>query len=446
MYASFEDKLRVFDRIGYDPHEGQIPVHKCNERNRLVAGGERAGKSLCGAAELASDILFAPPGALYWLVAQTYELTRPEFTYVVEWLKRFHEAYIQTISWPRQGPCTLITKTGVTLETKTAEDPVKLAAKAPDGILMCEAAQMTEETYLRLVGRVAEKRGWLLLIGTFEGSFGWYVDLWKRWQGDNFEGGVSFSIPSWANTKIYPGGREDPEIIKLEKMYTHAMFMERCGAVPCPPATVVFPEFDYATHVSFDVKFNEKEDVVLAIDPGYRGDAGGSYYACLAMQFYGNDVEVIDELYLQKMVHEEVIYACKLKPWWKKVDKIVICHFGGRQHAQAGKAPIEVWSALTSIPVVSRPVMIKDGIYVLHTFLKNPADGRPRVKFNPACKGIFKEFGLYQYPKDKEGKPVSDKPIDRYCDSIKALIYALVDHYGIIKRKRRARWRSPFNF
>jgi hypothetical protein len=447
VYASIKKRFQAFEQIGYDPHDGQRKVHEGNERIKLVAGGERVGKSVSVAAEETAEVLFSPPGSLYWLVAATYELARAEFGYIADGLRVFNPGYIKKLSFPNQGPCSILTVANVEILTKSADDPIRLAMTAPDGILMCEAAQMSEETFLRLRGRIAEKRGHMLLSGTFERGKDWYKDYYLKWQGDNFDNARSYSIPTWANTKIYPGGREDPEIKSLEEMYPAEVFLERFGAVPCPPATLVFPEFEVQKHVDSGCTLDSTLPVHLAIDPGYRGGVDGSYYAVLACQFHGNDVSVIDELYLSKQVHEEVIALTSQTHWWKQAKQIAIDHWGGRQHAMGGKAPAEVWGALTKIPIVSYPLKsVNDAVYLLKTFLKNTSDGRARIKISPRCEGLIREFGRYKYPEDREGRALGEKPIDRYCDSIKALMYLLLCNYGVVKRKKKAIWRSPFSF
>ncbi len=71
---------------------------------------------------------------------------------------------------------------GTRIETKSAKDPRTLAMRAPDGIIGCEASQLDMESFHRLRGRCAPKRGWLFLAGTFEGSLGWYPQLFQTWQ------------------------------------------------------------------------------------------------------------------------------------------------------------------------------------------------------------------------------------------------------------------------
>lgn len=236
-----------------------------------AAGGERAGKSRSAAMELVWRLRL---GGLFWIVGPDYEQCRPEFSYVLDLLTAVGD--VRRVSFPVEGSCRLVTRTGAEVVTKSAINPVKLAGEAPDGILLCEAAQCSPEVYLRLRGRVAEKRGWLWLSGTFEGSRGWYAEKFNDWQMDNLEGGRSFSLPSWSNTALYPGGQGDPEMLALQAIFPEDLFVERFGGKPCPPASLVFREFDLAAHVR-PCRYEPAQRVEIAIDPGYAGA-----YAALA--------------------------------------------------------------------------------------------------------------------------------------------------------------------
>ncbi len=87
--------------------------------------------------------------------------------------------------------------------------------RAPNGIVEREASQLDLETFYRLRGRCAPKGGWLFLGGTFESSLGWYPQTFSTWESGVGEE-QSFSLPSYSNFHLYPGGRDDPEIRRLE--------------------------------------------------------------------------------------------------------------------------------------------------------------------------------------------------------------------------------------
>ena len=190
---------------------------------------------------------------------------------------------------------------GTRIETKSAKDPRTLAMRAPNGIIGCEASQLDLETFHRLRGRCAPKRGWLFLGGTFEGSLGWYPQLFQSWQhGLNDE--QSFSLPSYSNEHLYPGGKSDPEILRLKAVASDEFFMERIEGIPTPPQGLVFGEFRADLHISDEAEWSVGDPVQLWIDPGY---AGG--YAVEVVQEINGQMCVIDEIYEQSLITSEII-------------------------------------------------------------------------------------------------------------------------------------------
>lgn len=397
-------------------------------------------------------------GELYWLVGPDYKLTRPEFKYLREFFQKI--GAVESLSEPTSAfqPCSMILKGGIEIETITAKDAQKLAGRAPDGILGCEAAQLDYETYLKMLGRLSEKNGWLWLSGTFESDsyLSWYAEQFEKWHVDNEENGESFSIPTWSNLAIYPGGINDPKIRELKaKSPNEEWFLERYAGIPCPPPTAVFKEFRYPLHVSSLAKFqpyvlgadgqptkNQKtrlpvaKEVEVAIDPGFNGA-----YAVLAVQTDGHMVHVIDEVYRQYTKAEDIIEECKTRPWWPNVRRGVI-DIAGTQH-QGLASHQEVWAYRAGIQLESVRVDIVPGIARLRTFLSpglDPDTNEPRppsILYNPSCKNTIREFGLYRYREVEEGKVTSEKPIDSFNHASKAMSYWLVARYGFVDAKVR---------
>ena len=414
----------LWARAGYDPSPAQRAAHNCPARIRLIAGGERAGKSRSAAMELFGRLL---EGRLFWLVGPEYDLCRPEFEYLLEACRRIDD--VASVRFPGSSRCELTTRTGARIVTRSAREPERLAGEAPDGILGCEAAQLPPSVFPRLRGRIAERRGWLWLSGTFEGSRGWYADRFRAWQPAAREDARSFSIPSWENRALYPGGRDDPEIAELEDLFPPDLFMERFGGVPCPPSTLVFPDFDPRVHVGVKGR-GSGAPVELAVDPGYAGA-----YAVLAIELRGSEVAVIDEVYLRRTVAGDVIAACRERPWWPRVRGGVI-DVAGRQH-HAAPSQIEVWGSLAGVRLRSHSVPLRSGIDRLRTFLRDPASGDARLIVAPECTNLVEEFGLYRYHEASDLEPISEIPIDRDNHAIKALTYWLYDRFGAIERPPR---------
>jgi len=421
----------IFSKLDFLPTTLQSDILNCRKRFVLVAGGEQAGKSMVASKYLISRFLETEEPGLYWLVAADYERTRAEFDYLVQ---DFATLGILAEVTKRVDPGRIILADGTKIETKSAKDPRTLAMRAPDGILGCEASQLDLDSFYRLRGRVAPKRGWLFLSGTFEGSLGWYPQLFSSWQVPS-EDEKSFSLPAFSNTYLYPEGAQDPEILRLKAMASDDFFMERIEGIPSPPAGLVFGEFRADIHVDEDAKWVPGEDVYLWMDPGYAGA-----YAVLAVQEINGQICAFDEVYEQGLTTDAIIDIVTNKPWWKDVHSGTI-DIAGYQH-QAMSAPAELWMDRTGIYLDAQKIRINEGTERLKGFLKpDPITNAPKMVFSPTCKGALSEFGAvpspfdgqtraYRWKTDREGNIVGDTPDDKNNHAIKAAIYGIVSRFG----------------
>lgn len=432
------EECRVWWKLAdHEPSEAQWPIHESPARVKMFSGGERAGKS-CTAGMFVLPRL--PDTRLIWIVARDYNLARPEFEYIYNALAP--HGFVKSVSMPsgQSARWWMRLATDTEVFTVTAADEVKLAARAPDGIIMAEAAQQSYDIYLRLRRRLAERRGWLLMEGTFESSEDWYADLWETWRNGGPEGEQSFSLPSWSNLAVFPGGYDDPEIQLQLRVLGEALFQERFGGIPSTPSTVVFPEFSYARHVGL-AAFDPEKPVEVCVDPGYNGA-----YAVLAVQYYGGVVRVIDEIYVQRQGVREVIKEARDRPWARQVRPWAagVIDIAGTQH-QGMQSHAELWALPrrkggAGWTLQSQFVPVEDGIERLRSFLIDPSTGEPRLLYNSEdTKSSQLEYKRYKYPTAKDGRPQREKPVDRDNHAIKALTYWLATRFGLTPaRKRRS--------
>ena len=434
----------LFDKVGFSPTPEQQVILNSRSRFNLVAGGEQAGKSYIASKYLLSRLWETEGAGLFWLVAADYERTRAEFEYLVQ---DFGKEGLDCLAGAskRVDPGYIELTDGTRIETKSAKDPRTLAMRAPDGILGCEASQLDLETFFRLRSRCAPKRGWMFLSGTFESSLGWYPQMYSSWVAHAEPDARAYSLPSYTNTHLYPGGINDPEIVKLREASSDDFYMERIEGKPSPPRGLVFPEFRPDMHIS-EVTYERGEAVHLWIDPGYA-----SGYAVEVVQIRGDQICVIDEIYEQGLVTEDIINVCQSREWWQDV-RFGVIDIAGTQH-QAMAAPTEVWLKETGLFFSSQKIRINEGTERLKGWLKvNPTNHSPRIVFSPGCQGILSEFGMapnpfdgqtkaYRWKTDREGNIVGDIPEDKYNHGIKALIYGLIDRfgYGYVQDRERIR-------
>jgi len=428
----------LFEQIGWEPTERQGLILRSRKRQVLVSGGEQSGKSVCAAKYLLTRIPEKLGKTLYWLVAADYERTRAEYEYLVEDLGKVGLLVKAT---KRVDPGVIeFGPDGSRIETKSASDPRTLAMRAPEGIVICEASQVDLTTYMKCLARTAPKRGWLFMSGTMEGSLGWFPGMVAAWRG-GLGDKQSFILPSTSNKHVYPGGEQDPEILRLKAESSDEFFMERIMGVPVPPRGLVFPEFRADLHAQ-EVEYDYNQGVLLWIDPGYDGA-----YAVEVVQIVDGQVRIVDEVYERGLVTDDIITICEGKRWWKKVAGGAV-DIAGYQH-QAMPAVAEVWLERTGLRLNAEKVRIEEGTERLKSMLKwNPLLNQPRFVVNPKCAGLLSEFGVvpnpfdgqshaYKWRTDRDGNIVGDTPDDKWNHAIKACIYGLVAELGYVTVQKR---------
>ena len=434
------------------PEQDEILAHPA--RVQLVAGGERAGKSFLGALKVINHLDEYRRGDVVWLVARDYERTRAEWNYLLNMLGQLG---LVVRSSKRIDPGVMVVSCGSAaspqdtfeIKTKSANDYRTLAMEAPRGIVACEASQLDHDSYLRLRGRIAEKRGWLFMEGTFEMSLGWYPSQWEQWQSyPNATDSRSFSLPSWTNQRVYPGGRDDPEVLALELIHSENWFNERIAGVPAPPKGLVHPLFKTGIHVDPTLEYIPGEPVHLWVDPGYS-QITHSAYAVEAVQIINGQVRVFDEVYMRgndsgSITTEDVIDRARSNNWWKDVKHGVI---DVAAKAQSERRPLDVWMQYGGLYMATdqNRVDITSGIERYNTFLKQDAvTQEPHMIFAERCRGALSEMGgathpfddqvhVYSWKTDREGNVVGKVPRDAFNHAVKAITYGLVSNYGVTK-------------
>lgn len=434
---------------------GQQEVMDATERLLLLAGGVRAGKSNTLAMKAIEDTII--PNGLMWIVGPDYKQAEAEWEYLFQPINKL--GFITRSAAPFRGARMFETTWGFTVETKSSDDLKALASFAPNIILGVEMGQQPEGAFDKLVERALEHDAKVLMSGTFEGALSWYPQKWERWQHPNEENGRSFSLPSWSNTKLFPGGREDPKIKNLENALNDPeLFLERVAAVPYKPNGLVFRIFSGKEHVKA-IDFDPKLPIELAIDPGTRT------YAVLAVQWVTlpdsagrikhfktgqlipkTEVRVIDEVYMQEAIAQEVIEKVKAKPWFKHVKGGVI-DIAGRQRAQGAKSQVQVWAEETGISLRAHYVPVQESILTVRLRLRpDPVTGKPLLVFDHRlgdrisggrALGTVAEFGLYRWRDWSENQSEKVVPIDANNHAMKAVGYWLYDRFGPVQERRK---------
>src|ERR1041385_8711608 len=213
------DKYKYFNLIGYEPHEKQKLFHDSAARFRVPVCGRRFGKTQMGAKDV--EPLMMTPNKRIWIVGPTYDLGEKEFRVI--WFDMIikqglgREKLVKKSYSKKQGDLSIEFPWGTRLEVRSAERPENLVGEGLDYVIMSEAAKHSEETWERFIRpALTDKRGSATFSTTPEGQ-NWIYNLWKMGRDPHQPEYESWQFPSWENTIIYPGGKNDPEILLTKR-------------------------------------------------------------------------------------------------------------------------------------------------------------------------------------------------------------------------------------
>lgn len=436
---SRKQRTFLFDLVGYQPTPEQEAMHFSDLEDpsiieKWVSGGEQSGKSKSAAMELMGRV---PEGLVWWLVGMDYFNCRKEFEYC--WEVAHTSNLFVSGSLPAEGQCNMTMAGGISLKTISLKDLSKVGHESPNGVLVCEAAQVKQEAITRIRTRVTGAGGWIQCSGTLEGSLGWYARTLEEYKTFNQYGAKSFFIPSWTNPHWYPLGYDDPKIQAALAKLQPDVFNERFAGMPVKSSRIVIKWFDPEIHVGF-YEFDTDLPVEIAIDPGGSNKSGA--YSVLAIQEKDDIVYVIDEVYTLGLVTEDIIEHCQTKPWWHKVQAGIV-DIAAKQHNTAAPSKMpsdwDIWFQTTGLGLICSKIDQGAGIDRMGSYLKvDQVTRKPHLLVNYRCKGLicecasgnppdgFAEMGPWLRHKE------TGKPIDKDNHSVKALYYYLINRHGFV--------------
>ena len=468
---SYEVCKPFYDALGLEFEEynpAQFAVVSSKDRFPLVVGGERGGKSFATAAVFVPHIELLPQirparflnsdGTIkfnpkdkkpmvpdFVLFGPSYAEPRVEFSYIEDWLRDLDD--VQFVSKPQDGPWRLLTKQGVVLSTWSTDNPGTIRGIDLEAAAAVECGNMEWDAIERIQGRIGAKRGFCVYSGTMENAKRWYVNWSIEGERENKFRIKTYKIPSWSNTKEFPGGEMDDEIQRWKQFYgpdSYTWFTRVC-ATPVPPRDRVLGEFT-DRHIR-KVKIPRKPDgsydarIEICIDPGYLPSA----YAVLWVASWdtpeGRFWYVFDELYQQMTNNEQVIDWIKNHKFYKYLGPTdMTIDVSAKRHADGNEPAIEKYKKLTKL---KSPYFKYWHENALIERLRTTAH-QNMIAVHPNCEGFIAELGLgtevfqdmhpWKYHAAKDGTILNDKPIDEWNHSAKALGYLLLRHLNIVER------------
>jgi hypothetical protein len=245
------DRLAWWDLIGFQPTAAQLGPARSNARIRVYCAGRRTGKTLLWGHE-DSRVLASGPFTV-WIVAPAHELVERVWRVVAADLWRSKDPSRRRDFKPiskREAP-------GIRRVTfANGAELVGLSAKDPDKSLLGEGVHLlhvTEAARLRrvvyeefLLPTIMDTRGAAVLDSTPRGD-NWFRSSYEDGQAGRNDT-ESWRMPTWANTVKFPGGMNDPEILKARARMSRDAFRQEIEADFTTFAGRLVPEFVREKH------------------------------------------------------------------------------------------------------------------------------------------------------------------------------------------------------
>jgi hypothetical protein len=436
------DKLKWFEQVGYKPHREQLLYHRSRARFRCAVCGRRFGKSTMAGHDLEPKLF--QPKRTYWIIGPTYDLGEKEFRVIWDDLiikmqmgkdKRIKKAYNK-----KQGNMWIEFPWQTRLEVRSADHPENLVGEALDWVIMSEAAKHRVETWERFIRpALADKRGGADFPTTPEG-FNWLHAIWQLGMNPDFPDFESWKFPSWANSVVYPGGREDPEIKLLELTTMSEWFLQEIGADFASFVGKIFPEWDEMSMVR-QVPFDPALPNYMAFDWGYTNPL-----AAIEFQITPDDkIHVWREHYKSYQRLEDHCMELKMRenPPGYHLDLA----FGDAADPEAALTVSQYLVRCVAMPESKSDYTWREGIDLIRGFMKprppskygievvdeygTPAPDVPGMVVDFSCINTIKELNNYRSKEPVKGQNVPEWGQKMDDHAIDAFRYALVHIYKL---------------
>lgn len=430
--GKYISKSAVFRKVGYNPHQGQIEIHKSPARFKVTSAGRRFGKSQLGGFELLPEAYLAyslrttlideGKRREFWIVGPEYSDAEKEFRHLYNTLKKLDMPFDRpgTYNDPLGGNLHISLWEGAfQVHGKSAKHPETLVGEGLNGVILGEAAKLKERVWIKHIRpMLADYGGWAQMTSTPEGK-NWFHRMWQYGQDPLRPDWASWRRPSWANPFVYktPTTMEavavakkmiaeraplealmeikelDLEVLSLLQDMTEQAFDQEIGADFSEFVGRVFSEFDEEIHVR-DFSFNPAYETYACADYGFTNPF---VWLLLQVDHWGN-VYVLDEFYETQHTTEEAAHAIKargLAP--SSTIRFYGDPAGPSDHRTLANILRIKFGGNTGGEIKDRVTAIKRALKLYP--MEAPYDQRkPALIFNRKCVNCIREFSAYRYP------------------------------------------------
>lgn len=358
-----------------------------------------------------------------WIVGPQYMHAEKEFRIIYDSLRKLgvDRDSIKFLNNVESGNMHIKTNWGFDLQCRSAAHPETLVGEGLNFVVMAEAGLHRRRTWQFVRPALSDRRGWALFTGVPEGKSenSLLYALYQRGQSsrDIDRAYRSWRMPSWTNTVVFPGGRNDPEILDSEADLTIDEFDRQYGADFTEKVGAVMKEWSDEIHLG-DFDYEPSWPLFMAVDYGFTNPF---VVLWIQMNPHNSDIRVIGE-----------------RRWYEKdTDEVaddILNDYPGfvkacRRIYPDPAEPDDTRTLMRRLRISSMPGTggeIKIRLALIRKFLKLPKgvdEGVPKLMVDRSCKELAWEMREgYRWPEHKsEIRNNPENPVDKNNHGVEAL-------------------------
>lgn len=387
----------LFEQLGYEYNSPlQEQMHLSDARFRTAACGRRFGKSTWAGHEMTYRMFM--PESIHWIVGPNYRLGEKEFRVVLHDFKKL--GLIKRCSIQNnvnQGNMRIHFKDlDSIVEVMSAEKPDGLVGEGLDSVIMSEAAKHKMSTWqMYIEPALSDKRGCADFPSTPQG-YNWFKGMFDMGQlgleGDaTFIDYASWSAPTWENKKMYPGGFDEPELVRIRATASKQYWDQEYAAKFTSFEGMIYDEFSIDVHVK-RIRYNPFWRNYWALDFGFTDP-----FVCLDIMVDAEDRVYVWREYQvsgKSTADHGLILGNRENPEGFHVNAVFADPRGADQAAVL--RPI--------IGGISQNVVgWEAGIEAVKRMMKIRSDGMPGFFIDPSCKQTIRQLSQLRKKVIREG-------------------------------------------
>ncbi len=387
-------------------HLKQLAFHKCLKRNRWVFGGNRSGKTECGAVETVWLARGAHPyrenrkNVFGWVVSLSMQVQRDVAQQKV--LHYLRPDWIEDIVMqsgrkdsPEHGIVDQIIVKNVFGGTSVIgfkscdQGREKFQGSSLDFVWFDEEPprEIYEECVMRLLDREGEIFGTMTPL---KGLTFLYDEIYLNPKRDPE---IWYEFMEWADNPFL----SEREIAHLQNTMDETTLQARRYGRFCTRAGLVYPEFDESVHVIPPFPLPPEWQDVISIDPGLKNPLSAHWYAV----DYDGNVYVAAEHYAAGEdvdFHARALFDISEKLGWKRDGagrlRALIDPAAGQRTLASAKSVSELFYERGILVDTNVNKDVFSGIMQVKSYL-NPKNDLPDLYIFESCVNMIREFKSY---------------------------------------------------